>query len=121
MDEYCVPNPTVITLIGRKIISSEWDKFTQRVDKAFEGLDENGDFDGIHLSNCLNITAAQFNYILEQVSQRLNGKELLYLTLESVRFASKDPDKINVDLLVDLCLKAYQFSIITCRLYSHKV
>lgn len=71
MDAYCVPNPTVITLIGRKIITSDWDKFEERVEKAFEAIDDDGDFDGIHFRDCMNLTAAQFNYILEFVSRRL--------------------------------------------------
>ena len=63
-----------------------------------------------------NLTAKRFNHIISEVKKRLDGRDLLCFSMENSYFSQTDADNIDINLLHQLCSKAYHISILKCRL-----
>ena len=67
------------------------------------------------LSVFYGLKAAEFNFLLAKIRQRLQSRDLLGFTLEDCSFEAKDTGTIDGELLLCLCQKAYQVTINRCR------
>jgi len=112
-EKFLKPQPIVLDVSGALMANKTKENIDEFITRSIEtkGKEE---FDAIKLKSFKQ--AKVFNSALEVIKMKLQGRDLIGITLTDCFFSAKNEEElINGELLLQLCSKAYMLEIYSCQ------